>query len=212
MTGIYDENPLKELYLKINNAFINSNKLDYGIDTLLRLILENNGCAFADNENKINSYKELIMNGTYTLYFIAGAKGNNINECFDFVEFNGMKYLIIFLDYFKDMKENTHEFSNSIDKEAAEFMGKSIYFNRIVKIVQIFIATISNQAIFTPTLSTSAAANIFRYAPDIIAGKIVNNICGELNENDIDGIDYKTLTRFISNEYFDLTLYGVYVL
>lgn len=211
MVGIYDNNPLEELYKSLNFAikYNTINDKFSKIDSIMKLILENNGCSFVNNNDNILCYKDLIMNNSYALYFIIGGTGNDVNQCFDFIEFNGMKYLVIFLDHFADIKEeNTDE--DIVIKNIDAFMGKSTYFEKIVKIVQIFIATITTHAIYTPALSTSAAANVYRYAPSIIAGAIILNICGELNENDVSGIDYKSLMNFMK-EPIKATLYGIYV-
>lgn len=213
MLGSYRMNPLFEFYKSLGKEIRRAanNSLwgyDNSIDDCMKPMLENNGCTFAD-DSKIYTTTTLLMNKTYVLCYIFGAKGNSVNECFDFLEFQGMKYLIIFLDCFIGMNEEP-EIKDEIDKEAAEFMGKYEYYNMITKITNAFIYSIAPPAVFTSALSTTAAANVYRYAPDIIAGKIIYYVCGKLTENDISGIDYKTLWRFVQEPTEDL-LYGIYV-
>ena len=90
------------------------------------------------------------------------------------------------------------------------FMGKQVYFDTICKIVNIFLATTTNPAIFTNQLAASAAARNYRFAPAIIAASIINDICGRFDENDASGIDYDFINDIIANNKINIALCGIY--
>lgn len=209
MKTLFDNNPLKEfndaLEKEIKTLLNKNYKDEYeSINSLIKVILMNNGCGFADESYGKSVF---IMDNSYGIYFIIGGTGNKVNEFFDFINLNGMNYFVIFLDVFKDIM-NKNKF-NEIAEIAAEILGNSNYFYTITKLVNIFITTIANQATFTSTLSTTAMASNYRFAPYIIAGSIIYNIVGELNENDVSGIDYNDLTEIINSGKIDLALYGI---
>lgn len=210
MIGKYDNNPLIELYnslLQNINNFLYNNIDDYEvIDPVAKAILANNGCGFSDEPY---TKTEFIVNNSYGLYFIIGGIGNKVNGWFDFMEIKGMNYIIIFLDKFKDFLAKP-DGKDEIALNASIFMGKSIYFDMICKITEIFIAITTNPAVFTNQLATSAAAKNYRFAPAIIASSIIYEICGELNENDISGVDYEFIKDIVVNNKVSLALYGIH--
>lgn len=215
MRGLYNNSPFDEIYNSLkNNIKVCSDRLykeTYeGIDPLMRLILSNNGCAFSDN---VYAHCDYILDGSYGLYYIIGGKANATNDNYDYVELKGMPYFVIFLDTFMDINDIPGEFDNEISKAASAFMGKSAYFDAIVTIINAFMSTLSNAGLYSSTLSTTAAGFVRRRTPFIIAGKIIKEICGEVNENDIAGIEIKYLLKFVNNDrLFSLSLYGVYEL
>lgn len=215
MKGLYDNSPFEEIYNSLRkNIEIYSNRsyMDvYGdIDPLMKLILSNNGCAF---NNNIYSYCDYILDGSYGLYYIIGGKANAANDNYDYVELKGMPYFVIFLDTFENINDIPSEFDNDISRAASAFMGKSVYFDAIITITNAFMSTLSNAGLYSSTLSTTAAGFTRRRTPFIIAGKIIKDICGEVNENDIAGIEFEYLLKYVNNDrLFSLSLYGIYEL
>ena len=215
MLGKYEQNSLYEFYilLKKNITMLvnNSYKEHYTKFTendLPKLILQNNGCGFMNDA----CYNVMtIMDCSFRLFFIIGGTGNKANIYFDFIDIKGMPYFVIFLDPFKDiMNTQNDDQDDIIAKSAIEFMGKSSYYDIILKLVNNFILLISNPSIFTSTFSATSIAGIYRYAPHIIAASIINDICGELNENDVGGVDYEFIKDIIDNNKITLALYGVF--
>lgn len=215
MIGKFDYNPLLEFYEALKNnikmLIDKTYKSCYGnIDNIAKAVLSNNGCGFTDNACGNFKY---IMDNSYGLYFIIGGTGNKANNYFDIIDFNGLTYLVIFLDEFEKMNDASQiDEDDPVGISAIEFMGKSSYYNIIIKIVNAFILMISNPAIFTSTFSTSSVANIYRFAPHIIAAAIINDTCGEVRENDVEGIDYNMIRYIIDNDKINLALYGIYKL
>ena len=74
---------------------------------LFALIMLNNSCGFSRNCSvhtvciSDNDSKE-----KYNLVFVKGAKANDSNVFYDYYSCNNTKNLVIFLDYFKDIKQN----------------------------------------------------------------------------------------------------------
>ena len=110
MVGFTNNNPLLELYnvLRSHIGFQeNSTIRKTSDDMIFKLILENNGCGFTDDS--IYRFKMLQYTNNYGIYFVYGAKANDVNEFYDYIEFYGMRYLVVFMDYFKDFgKEYAH--------------------------------------------------------------------------------------------------------
>lgn len=210
MKGVFNNNPLLELY-EVLRAYIgfgenSSIRSLNNEDAILKLILENNGCAFSDGARY--RFKELAYTPNYTLYFIYGAKGNSVNEFYDYIEIYGMKNLIIFMDYFEDLNKSYNP-SNDIDKNLQELMGNSIYFDAIKKIVDVYISTTTNAAELMGSESTTAASNMYRFAGLLIAAKIIDDTIG-LTENDVSTIRYEDLRKML-NRPFEIVLLGIRV-
>lgn len=196
----YDENPLIEfkdtLKEEIQNLLDGSYKTKYNnIDSLVKLILMNNGCGFKEESY---GYIKSIMDNSYYIYFIIGGEGNTINKIYDYIDINGMNYLVIFLDNFIGI--------NSEDDD--NIFGKSNYFDNITKLVNIFILSISNPSIFTNTFSTTSIGKNYRNAPYIIAASIIKDINGEISENSVYGYSYDKLMDILNNNV-KFALYGI---
>lgn len=218
MNAKFDEEPLVDLYKTLREHFRNNiyhdAELNYNsIDSIIRLILSNNGCGF------VNDYVpacEVRIIDDYYIYFIKDAKANDANEFYDYIEFMGSKYLVIFLDYFDNIK--TKEYINelsmitekTIEDTMNELMGNSVYFDAIRKIVDIFISTITTPAIRTNILAASAAANKYRWAGVIIAADIINEF-NPITENDISGLPFDKVLDLISKN-IGLTLNGIHTM
>lgn len=209
MIGIYDNNPYQELYDVLYDYihnYINNDLSDYNeIDNLVKLILINNGCEIS---NKTIGKSTTIMDNNYGLYFIINGFGNKINQSYDLIEINGMVYLVIFLDYFKDIN---YEYTGNDPIKISEqkLMGRYNFYNELVKIVQAYIDSTHHSAYDNNKLNTTSIGNIYRNIPILIAGNIIYNICGKLTENDVEN-DYEFINDIISNGLFKLSLYGIY--
>lgn len=210
MKAKYDENPLYEFYNELKivvEEYMNDTFKEYPpVHSVIKYILCNNGCNF-DIEHHL---KEVyIMDENYCLCFISGAYGNNINNIFDIIDINGMTYLIIFMDsIYQDIIIDNTEPTEEIDAIAKDMIGRCNGFDKIMKLTDVFIRSISNPAIFTSQLSTTSIANNYRLAPYIIASSILE-LCGPLEENDISGINLETL-KDLKSIGIDLNLRGIY--
>lgn len=215
MIGYYDNDPLLELHDVLVNEFseLKKNLIDKVItnqvgiieDTLLRYILLNNGCRLSVN----TTYRKVKLKSTdkYDIYFMYGAIGNKANEFFDYIEFYGMKYLVVFMDYFKGLfikEKSDDEVTNNLQ----DLMGNSIYADAIRKIVDTYLATtISMSEIASPSLSTTAAASRYRFASTIIAANIIDTFVG-LKEDDISYMKYEEIMELIGDN-FKISILGI---
>ena len=169
---------------------------DLNDEAVMKLILENNGCAFTDKS--IVQLSTLKSTPNYILGFICDAKANEVNNYYDYIEFFGTKYLIIFMDYFE----------NFFKSEQPKIIGRSVYFDAIKKIVDVFISTTTSAAELMGSLSTTAASNMYRFAGVFIASLIIDELVG-LNEDDVSMIAYDDLKDMITNISPQLLLLGV---
>ena len=131
LLGALDINPLLELYHSLLSKMAIANPTSdmpgmrhISTDKVLKLILEYNGCAFSDDAafimHQIGEETRTPMD--YNIIYIYGAKGNDVNEYYDYIEFYGNKFLVIFMDYFKEY----YKPRATQDEDPLEFaMGKS---------------------------------------------------------------------------------------
>lgn len=206
----YNENPLYEFYNELKTVieeYNNDTFKEYPpVHSVIRYILLNNGCSFDNNNHSKESY---IMDEDYCLCFISGAHGNSINKIFDMIDLNGMIYLIIFIDdIYNDIIVNDDNSTDEIASIAKDLIGRFNGFDKIMKLTDVFIRSISNPAIFTSQLSTTSIANNYRFASYIIAASILE-LFGPLEENDISGINLETLND-LKKIGIDLNLRGIY--
>ena len=180
----YDANPLlilnDELQRRIYDFVIKDEFEDAEkIDDIIKRMLEYNSVAFAD---KIKAKIYFLYDNIY-LYFVSGAKGNDYNQVYDYIDVYGSSYIIIFLDYFKGINtESISEPDNtSIENKLSYMMGNSIYFDAICNIVTFYIAIISK----VKPNPGSIQDKINSTAPTMIAANIINSI-RELSENDCE--------------------------
>lgn len=210
MQGKYDDNPIYNLYCNLHDELIyyydrNKSVLTYDeIDPILNLILLNNGCKLPDNSNikPHQKYYDIIPN-EYKVCFICGMIGNDTNEYYDFFVFNGIKTLVIFLDYFNDISYGVY---NSQDPmlELKIAMGNSIYYDAIKKIVEVFYLTSEP----TPSgLLTTVMAATQRWNQAIIAIHILNEF-KNIDENDVSDIPMEDVIGILDGN-IELQLYGI---
>lgn len=204
MEGNYEYNPIYKLYIALKTYFKynhDNNTDEYcEIDQLLKLILLNNGCkSRPDIDIKQSIY---CMNNDYDIYFISGMIGNDINEFYDFIYFNGKKVLIIFIDFF-DIKTNEEIKPNSPDF----IMGNSVYYDAIKKIVEVFYIT---SELNPSGILTSAMATTQKWNKSIIAIHVLNEF-KKVDENDVCDISMDDINKIL-NGNINLLLYGIRVI
>lgn len=215
MIGKYDENPVYTLYhylyLEINN-FVNndfsaSEDSKYkNLDQIIRLILLNNGCKIASNTEVLQKIYPIIES-EYNICFITGMLGNDITEYYDFFVFNGTKYLVVFIDYFKITEEINYDIAdNDPSYKLKMAMGNSVYYDAIKKIVEVFYLTFEPMpsALLATTMATA-----HRWNPSIIAIHILDNF-KQVDENDVSDMPLKDI-RTIADGNIALQLYGIRV-
>ncbi len=113
------------------------------------------------------------------------------------------------MDYFdKFFEKRVSDDDNSVEGNLKRAMGKSIYFDAIKKIVELFISITSP---VTGMLNATAAANNYRYAPIFIAATILDHYVS-LREEDVSSMDFNMLNSIIDKISLDLLLLGVKVI
>lgn len=193
MFAKYKENPLKNVYNTFVDEFT-TDKDKVKMDHVLEAILLENGCEFS-NKSCMSEYYEIIKDDFY-IVFIYNAKANESNDYYDYVQFFGMKYLVIFADYFDFV----------IDKKDDDILGNSLYYNAIKNIIDICVYVINNGPY--PSFLTRTAF----YLTDInnrsiLAVHILNAIV-PVDSNDIDDMDDETI-KLILSKNINLQLNGI---
>lgn len=207
-----DLNFLKEFHQILYNQFslfkiffINASPNPISNDRVLELLLKNNGCGISDDcHYNVVSLRSV---SDYYIYFIYGAAANQANDYFDYIEIMGTKNLVIFMDYFSDLirKKEVNK-DDAIDAELDRLMGRSVYFDAIKKLTDIFTSTITVVPAIGALTSTSAA-NAYRFAGVFIAADIIG-LFGELTENDISYISFEDLKEMMNSIPMNLLLLG----
>lgn len=199
----YDIDPLVSVYSYLKQLIYKTNKgTDDEVDDIIRSALEHNGCGFSDD---VSSTTVQLTEDKY-LCFMYGVKGNKFSEVYDYINIYGTSYIIIFMDYYKNIKTEIKTNSLSIEDNLDNIMGNSIYFNAICEIVNFVIRLLSN---IKPPIG-SIQEKINSMAPTIIAANIINDI-RPLQEEDCDGaiIPYDRIMELL-NTNIDLILIGIF--
>ena len=211
MQGRFDFNPICELGRILYIEFKHYKQFGYNlphecgyneIDPIIKLILLNNGCKISSDSKQFQLVKDII-DDEYKLYFITGMIGNDANEYYDFVTFNGTKILIVFIDYFNFITDEFEDKDNPL-YELKKSMGNSVYYDAIKKIVEVFYLTLEPMS---GGLLTTAMATTQRWNQAIIAIKILN-IFKPIDENDVCDMP-KTDIENILNGNFNIKLCGI---
>ena len=212
MKAKYGTDPLINIYNCLNEElkcyldFVHNPK--YGlkykiIDDVIKLILQNNDCKFS-------SYvlaKEVTISDDYYLYLVSGAKGNDTLEFYDYIELYGSKYLVVFLDYFKDMKPKPkYDNMESIESIAGSLMGNYNYTEAIKKIVEVYIETSE----CCSSIAASSASYRYYTAPIYLSAKVIDNLVG-LQESDIGNtlLNFDSIVNTLSNNSIEAVLLGL---
>ena len=211
MQGKYDINPVYELAGILNfelrryKEFEDDLPIERGydeLDNVLKLILLNNGCRIASDKIQYQLIKNIIPN-EYQICFITGMIGNEVNDYYDFLILNGMKILVIFIEYFDGLI--TH-FINENDPmyQLKIAMGNSVYYDAIKKIVEIFYLTSEPMP---GGLLTTAMTTTQRWNQAIIAINIIN-FFKPIDENDVSDIPMEDIKKILDGN-IELQLYGI---
>ena len=202
MKALYDDHPLTEFYNVLKNAIANLKDAMQSAefrspnaveDPICKLILQNNGCAFGDK-----TYFEdikLVSTPNYAIKFVYGGKANTILECYDYIEFYGMRYLVIFMDEFIDLHTD----------EPDPIFGRGQYVDKFSKLVDVFIQTAYPVG---ANLHATCAGNMYRFAPTLIACSIIDELFG-LQESDINTMPYGEVREMLDNVGIGLLTVGI---
>lgn len=202
MQGKYDESPIYKLYTLLDKELTKKYTCNMQIDKILKYILLNNGCKINEGYAQYQCIENIIPD-EYSICFINGIIGNDVNEYYDFITFNGMKYLIVFKDYFKDISYGTYNSQDPmLDLKIA--MGNSVYYDAIKKIVEVFYLT--SEPVPNGLLTTAMAATQ-RWNQAIIAIHILNQF-KPVDENDIPDIPMDDINKILDGN-ITLQLYGI---
>lgn len=210
MKGKYADSSIHNLYYRMYDEFryynvfrdkISVERGYYDIDELLMAILLNNGCKSSD-KNLCYIYYDIIPD-EYQIYFVTGMMGNDANEYYDFLIFNSMKVLIIFLDYFGEIFDGYIADNDSLYQLKAS-IGNSVYYDAIKKIVEVFYLTSEPMP---GGLLTTAMTTTQRWNQAIIAIKILN-IFKPVDENDVSDIPMEDIEKILDGN-IKLQLYGI---
>ena len=192
----YDYNPLFKLYKELDYAMYgivnHKNNNDEETDDLINTLVGYNSAKLS---NDVKSKTVEICDDVY-LYLLYGAIGNDFNEVFDYIDIYGSSYIIVYMDYFKDIKTEDIGSEDSLDmgEKLSYIMGNSNAFNGICSIVEFFIR-LTNKVKPNPG---SIQEKINSIAPTMIAANILNRI-KPLTENDCDGaiIPYERIMELL---------------
>ena len=204
MIGKYGYNPIQILYDELFKEFTSSNTLEEynDLDDILKLILLNNGCKI-DPDSKQHQIIKGIIPDEYEIRFVTGMIGNDVNEYYDFVIFNGKKILVIFKDYFQFVNVNDLD-ENDPMYDFKMSMGNSIYYDAIKKIVEVFYLTSEPMP---GGLLTTSMATVQRWNQAIIAINIINSF-KPVDDNDVLDIPINEVKEIL-NKDIKLQLYGI---
>ena len=205
MQGKYDNNPIYVLFDTLFNNFTGKAPNNYyEIDSMLRYILLNNGCKESDDSRQLQ--KNITIMDDYDVCYITGMIGNDANEFYDFIIFNGKKFLIIFMDYFNFVKDSDLIKEDPM-YDVKVLMGNSVYYDAIKRIVEVFYLTSEPMP---GGLLTTAMATTQRWNQAIIAIIIINYF-KHVDENDVSDISMEDVHRIL-NGNIKLSLYGIRVM
>lgn len=215
MQGKYENNPSYVLYdilsssieYAVNNKFIVNPDDGYDeIDNILKLILLNNGCKLAENEKHYQKIYSIMP--YYKVYIISGMLGNDVNEYYDFITFDGCKILVVFQDYFNIARDYGGYIEDNGDLSPEYYlkksMGNSVYYDAIKKIVEVFYLTFEGSH---AGLLTTAMYTTQRWNGSIIAIHILDYF-KSVDENDVSDISMEDINKILEGN-IKLQLYGI---
>lgn len=187
----------KSIYYFLNGKIDNDKRTD---DVIVDLV----GYNGAKTSDYVATKTIEICDDTY-ICLLYGILGNEMNEVFDYLEIYGSSYIIVFMDYFKNIKtENIgNEDSLNMEEKLSYVMGNSTAFNGISQIVEFFIKLTSRVKPNSGTIQEKINST----APTMIAAKILNDI-KPLTENDCDGsfIPYERIMELLKVNIGDILI------
>lgn len=158
-------------------------------------LLANNGCRLSDN---LTVYYVDLDCSPIDLIFIGGALGNEANEFFDYIEFDGLNAIVIFKDHFANIIHADDPIPDDpVQKDFIENFGNSGYYDDIKRISDIYLALISNPAVHMNMLAATAAANMYRWNSSIIAAYVLDKI-KPITDVDITDMSIEKARRLIT--------------
>ena len=207
MTGKHNDSPILNFYkcleYGIDNIAIEPKGFCGKLDDILAVILLNNGCKVRDETIQMQITYNIIP-GEYKLCFISNMIGNDANEYYDFLIFDGMKYLIIFSDYFENIIREGEINEDDPLYSLKVTMGNSVYYDAIKKIVEVFYLTSEP---IPGGLLTTAMATTQRWNQAIIAIHILNKF-KPIDENDVSDISMEDVKNILEGSPA-MQLYGI---
>ena len=187
----------RSIYYFLNGKIDNDKRTD---DVIVDLV----GYNGAKTSDYVATKTIEICDDTY-ICLLYGVLGNEMNEVFDYLEIYGSSYIIVFMDYFKNIKtENIgNEDSLNMEEKLSYVMGNSTAFNGISQIVEFFIKLTSR----VKPNPGSIQEKINSTAPTMIAANILNDI-KPLTENDCDGsfIPYERIMELLKVNIGDILI------
>lgn len=145
------------------------------IPDITRSILIGNGCTVPEKiGDESNGAITLKISDTIELYCIEEGIGNEENQFIDVMHVFGTTRIVVFLEYFNDiLTEEIPEEDQSMEAIAKRTIGNSNYFTAIQYIVSIVCEILQP---FRTSNTSFAMCDLFRKAPYLIAGRIINQI------------------------------------
>lgn len=211
MHAKYDENLMIKFYniFRENLIIAMKSNIEYEytvIDPLLKTILLNNSCKIS--EDKEAFYKEVNLYENTYICFVSYMMGNDVNKYFDYITFNGSKYFIIFMDYFKDVITDaiTVSSDDEIKNNLHSLMGLSVAYDAITKMVDVLFYSVIESPLPSSLLAT-CAGSMQRFNASIVAMHILKYY-KDLNTDDIPDMRQSDIDN-ICNGIMQLQLYGV---
>lgn len=191
-----NNHPLYDFYYNVNYAFkqlydacrggTEAAGTSIDQDPTLKSILTTNGCKIKSGCNF--HQVQLTTLKDYALIFIYNAEGNETNEYFDYIEFFDVKYIVIFMDYFKPL------FTEEPDK----ILGRSIQVDALVHIGQLFVATATNYLVLREHFTATATCIALKISPVIIAVCVIGGLIN-LKDDDCSMMKVSEVKKLVSS-------------
>ena len=124
----------------------------------------------------------------FLLIFIYNAEANETNEYFDYIEFFDVKYIVIFMDYFKPL------FTSDPDP----ILGRAIQVDALVHIGQLFVATATNYLILREYFTATATCIALKISPVIIAVCVIGGFIN-LKDDDCSAMKVSEVKKLVSS-------------
>ena len=177
----------------VYNFIVNGDLKDFKpLGKVTTNLLYNNGCDITSD--KPLTYKEVFIDKSlnYNIVYIIGVTPNQANTSFDYTEYNGSRYLFIFLDYLKDAKLEPGDPNNKYE------VGNASIYDKLCNMVRGF-----QDSFFSPIseqLQYTIKGTQMRLNPYIIAAFILN-IIRPIELVDVDGspLSFIDLQNYVQN-------------
>ena len=152
--------------------------------------LKENGCKFTERA----CFRQTNIFGAgdnvdecVDVYFIYGARGNDIHEAYDYCEDADDRVIIIFMDYFRNLVKQIPD----------KILGYSQYMDELVAIAGLFIIQYRNDSLLEYYPNTAAVAT-WKFMPFITAVLMAKSFV-ELTKADMSGVNPEEILGWIEN-------------